>query len=91
MKLLLSSFHTNTDHVSYSQKSTSTSALSSRQLKRSQVVRKTSSQEPPEAHIQTVPHREAQHSVSLGTRKISHSENSSDGEAQSSSGSCMFQ
>ena len=72
------------DHNSYSQKSVS-SGNHDRPFKRSKVIRKPSSQEPTPVHRQHLD----QESVPLrNPRKKSHSETSSDGDAQSSAGSC---
>ena len=72
------------DHNSYSQKSSST-GNSDRPFKRSKVIRKSSSQEPPAAHRQRL---DQEFATPQNPRKKSRSETSSDGEAQNSTGSC---
>ena len=69
------------DQISYSQKS----ASSGRPFKRSKVIRKSSSQEPPEAHR---PRLDQESSSPRVPRKKSRSDTSSEGEAHSRDGSC---
>lgn len=75
------------DHNSYSQKSAS-SGNHDRPFKRSKVIRKSSSQEPPAAVRQRLNGQES--ATSRNLRKKSHSETSSDGDVQSSAGSCKW-
>ena len=78
--------HIISDHNSQNQKMES-SRNDQRPFKRSKVIRKTSAQEPPLPHR---PHLDQESSTSRNPRKKSRSETSSDGEAQSSAGSCKW-